>query len=389
MAEISVGPPTDESELRAVANQRQRTYNQTPEQADDWVNDRLSEIGNVRVVRKDGAVAGGLNLIPMGQWFGGRSVPMAGIGGVGIDPQHRAGGLASILMRSVVEELQTSGCALSALYPATVPVYRRVGYELSGSFSRYSIRTNTIDIRERELDVTFVETPDAEMLADLYTKRARLTSGNLDRSPWFWERVLNPPKTTLHTYVFGDEGYVTFTQPSGDGWGYDLALRDIVALTPRAARRIWTFFADHRSFTEKVKWVGTQADPLVFHLREQDWKLEDDWTWMLRVIDVERALTERGYSGELETEVSFEIADDLLPANNGSFTLHISGGKGEISRNGNARTKLDVRGLASLYTGFMSAETLRGTGYIEGPDEDLARLSAIFAGPAPWLADFF
>jgi predicted acetyltransferase len=292
-------------------------------------------------------------------------------------------------MRSVVEELQASGCALSALYPATVPVYRRVGYELAGSFSRYTIKTNTIDVRERTLDVALVEKPDAKALEDLYSKRARSTAGNLDRSARFWERILNPPKTALHTYVFEDEGYVTFTQPSGDGWGYDLALRDLVALTPRAARRIWTFFADHRSFTQTVKWVGTQADPLLFHLREQDWKLDDDWTWMLRVIDVERALTERGYSGELETEVSFRVTDDVLPANNGSFTLHICGGKGEVSRNGTANTHVYVRGLASLYTGFMSAETLRATGYIEGPDQDLARLSAIFAGPAPWLADFF
>jgi predicted acetyltransferase len=37
----------------------------------------------------------------------------------------------------------------------------------------------------------------------------------------------------------------------------------------------------------------------------------------------------------------------------------------------------------------MSAHELLNTGYIDGPDADLSALSAAFAGPAPWLTDFF
>ena len=41
---------------------------------------------NIYAWRRDDAVAGGLITIPMGQFFGGRSVPTTGIAGVGVAP---------------------------------------------------------------------------------------------------------------------------------------------------------------------------------------------------------------------------------------------------------------------------------------------------------------
>lgn len=390
MSDITIGPPQDDSELLAFAAQHRRTYNWTQEIYDEWVADRNQRAENLRIVRLGDAVAGGLTLIKMAQWFGGRSVPMTGIGGVGIDPQERASGLASALMRAVVEELHADGCALSALYPATQPVYRRVGYELAGSYLSYSVDAKKIDVRDRALPIGVCDQVARETFAGMYSQRASDTNGNLDRSEKFWERILDNKKNDLQAYVLGDaEGYVVFRQTSQSGWGYDLSLRDVVALTPAAARRLWTFFADHRSFAGKVKWIGAPGDPFTYHLREQDWDVDKTWTWMLRIVDVERALSERGYAAGLEAELHLAVTDDVLPANNASFVLHVSGGKGEVTRGGRGSVSIDVRGLAPLYTGFQGGMQLKQIGYLDGPDDELALATAIFGGPVPWLADFF
>jgi predicted acetyltransferase len=50
---------------------------------------------------------------------------------------------------------------------------------------------------------------------------------------------------------------------------------------------------------------------------------------------------------------------------------------------------MDIRGLAPLYTGHLSAEQLALTGLLEGPSEALAAASAVFAGPAPGMGERF
>lgn len=74
------------------------------------------------------------------QWWAGRQVPMAGIGGVVVRPDYRGRGVGRYLMEGVVDRARELGSTISALYPATLPLYRRVGYEFAGVRSRYAFR---------------------------------------------------------------------------------------------------------------------------------------------------------------------------------------------------------------------------------------------------------
>jgi predicted acetyltransferase len=84
-----------------------------------------------------------------------------------------------------------------------------------------------------------------------------------------------------------------------------------------------------------------------------------------------------------------DIRDDVLPANNGRIVLHIADGKAEVQAGGTGRIRLDIRHLASLYSGFFAPTDLVARGLLEAPEEDLALLTAAFAGPRPWMPDMF
>jgi predicted acetyltransferase len=69
--------------------------------------------------------------------------------------------------------------------------------------------------------------------------------------------------------------------------------------------------------------------------------------------------------------------------------VEVEDGAARVERGGRGEIRIDIRALASLYSGHLSVETLRTAGWIDGPDEGLARAQAAFAGPAPWMSDSF
>ena len=352
----------------------------------DWVL-----IENIRIAKRDGRPIGGMQLIPMGQWFVGRSVPMVGISAVGIEPQERARGSGTAFMSEVLRELHKQGVALSSLYAATNKVYRRCGYELAGDNFRYVVDTDHCDGRDRTLDVEL--TNDRDTIKSLYAERSRRTSGVLDRTDWYWRnRIFEPWNRQMDAYLIsgaqGAEGYVVYSRDSVPN-GRSHMHADVVALTPAAARRIVAFIADHRSFNETFNWMGPAADPIAFQLSEPRRKVKQSFPWMIRLVDVRAALSERGYPAAVDAELHLRVTDELLPGNDGSIVLRVSGGKAEVQPGGDGRIRLDVRTLAPLYTGYASATELLSIGSIDGSPDDLALADAVFAGPAPWLADAF
>ena len=124
-------------------------------------------------------------------------------------------------------------------------------------------------------------------------------------------------------------------------------------------------------------------------LREQRSRMRLWEYWMLRIVDVAGALEARGYAADRGARVHFEVRDDVLPQNNGRFVLEVSDGRGKVSRGGDGRVGIDVRGLAAMYTGHWTAEQLRGRDYLEASAEDASAASAVFAGHAPFMSDRF
>src|SRR5687767_15868830 len=98
---------------------------------------QASPAEDIRVAVVDGTTAAALRIYRFGHFFGGRSVPAVGIGGVATAAHARGKGLAETLVTETLRELRGAGFAISTLYPATVPLYRRCGYEYAGFRMHY------------------------------------------------------------------------------------------------------------------------------------------------------------------------------------------------------------------------------------------------------------
>ncbi|MFP2907411.1 enhanced intracellular survival protein Eis [Pyxidicoccus sp. 3LFB2] len=385
------GPPRDEQELSAAADIMTQSYAMAPAAATAWAQRVGQE--RLRLLREGGHVAGTLVHIPMGQWYGGRHVPIIGVGGVGVSPIHRGQGTATRLMQGVLREARESGAPLSTLYPATQPLYRRVGYEHSGA--RYEVRVQIpmLDVSERSLTLRPIEARDEAAITACYQRFAQTRQGWLARTSYVWGRVYVPRDGTATGYLVegasGVEGYLYVVRKPLAGWKQELFLSDVVATTPAAARRILGFLGDHRSLGTEAVWYGGADDPLLLLLREQTYSVKLDMHWMVRVLDVAKALEARGWPAGLSGALHLEVTDALFPENHGRFVLEVSDGAARVRRGGEGRLRLDVKALASLYTGFHSAEALRMMGTLEADDASVRSAVSLFSGPQPTIRDMF
>ncbi|MGL5806144.1 MAG: GNAT family N-acetyltransferase [Xenococcaceae cyanobacterium] len=348
---------------------------------------------NFRVIRRSQKTIGGLAIYHMGQWFGSQSVPMAGIAAVAIAPEYRGSGAAFELLKQTLLELQSSGIPISTLYPATQVLYRKLGYEQGGSRCAWELPTESISLQDRDLEMRSVNPSEYKIFKQIYRQQAQYYNGNLDRDRAIWEQIIESShEKTIYAYLIGSEskpeGYIIYTQ-TRIGEDFYIKIYDWAALTTSATKRLWTFLADHRSQITKIQWHGSTVDEKTLLLTEQTAKILRQEYWMLRIVDVVGALSKRGYPKNLEIELHLEVRDNLLTTNNGNFCLKVANGCGEVTPGGKGEFKLDIKGLASLYTGFYTPQQLKFIGYLDATEKDLEIAQILFSGSMPWMPDFF
>lgn len=350
---------------------------------------------NLRVLRgSDGAPEATLLRVPMGQYFGGRSVPMLGIAGVAVAPEDRGKGYARRLMAASVREAHEEGWPLCGLYASTQSLYRQVGYEQAASWFRYTIPAMRLESRDRPGRVEALGDADLDAVKACYAAFASAFDGMLARGTYIWHRIRENHGATYHGFGVraaggGLDGYLYLTQERLPSGRQRLALSDLVFRSAEAGRRLLSFLGDFSMMAEEVSFCGGPAHPIMALLPQQRFRCELNEYSLTRVVDVKKALEGRGYSPAARGEVHLDVLDAVVPANQGRWTLRVEGGHGHVTPGGRGDVKLDVRGLAPIYTGFLSATQASLIGWAAGPREALATLGGLFAGGSPWMTDMF
>jgi predicted acetyltransferase len=189
---IEIRPPRNRNEALAYGWTVLHSMAPVAQPTLDHVEAFIDRTGTdgIRVAMRAGEVLAGLVLLPMGQFYGGRSVPMTGVSAVAVAPEHRGSGVGTSLMRAALREMSRKRVALSTLYPATQPIYRRLGWEIAGTRAQWRVPTRALALGERRPPVRPMLAEDRAALHACHHEWARRRPGSLDRGAWAWRRVL-------------------------------------------------------------------------------------------------------------------------------------------------------------------------------------------------------
>lgn len=350
----------------------------------------------LRVLERAGRPEAAAAVWTMDQWFGGRPVPSRAVAFVSVDPVARGSGVGGRLMAAALEEARAEGAALAVLYPATVPLYAKAGFARAGSWFSYRAAPDVLargrpagPLPER------MEELDADRLAAVRLAAAARSNGLPVRNEAMWTMALRADGADSDIYVVpgpdgaaGLEGYAAVKPRVGRR----LPVADVCVLTPRAARAVLALVAGHRSQVDEVVWRGGPQDPLV-HAAHDARIAVDGWEqWMLRIVNVERALEARGYPAGVSVALTLTVEDRAMPDNGGRFRLTVAGGRGHVERlagPGPADVTLSAAALAPLYSGHLGPAALVEDRALDASPEALGLLALAFGGPPPWMPDRF
>lgn len=376
-------------QLETVLRIRSRSFGHlSAGSRDEWLRDAQDFIegGRFYGVVEGTELVAAARIWDFRQWWAGQPVRMAGVAGVVVSPEYRGRGVGSLLMRGVLERSRALGYPLSALYPATVVVYRQLGYEFGGG--RYKFSFPAADLRllgGKEVEVRHAGPDDASRFLELVGEAHARTRAS---GPLGW------PEPQVREWLGDDENFAYLAE---DGFlaytwdGSDLRVDELIAGSEATARALWATVGSGSSIATTVHAYGAPHDPVHLLLGHEADKNAQVQRWMLRLLDVPAAIAARGWSPAVSVEVDLEIDDPELPGNAGRWQLSVADGTGELlpsARSGPA-LRLGARGLAALYAGT-PVGSLRIAGLAAGGSpEDDARLDAAFAGPTPYMLDYF
>lgn len=339
----------------------------------------------------------------------GGSLPAAGVTFVGVQPSHRRRGALRRMMTAMLDDARARHEAVAILWASESSIYGRFGYGLATLSGRIEVeRDRAALIATDPVRGTLRMIDEAEALRlfpPIYDAVAAQTPGFFSRSQSWWtgdvlpdlkayrrgggkkfyviqERNGSPVAYALYrvTSDWGDTGSLSVVQ-----------LQEALGLDADAVRDMWRFIFGI-DLVHKVRARAVQPDHPLLLMALEPRRLGlrvADGLW-LRLVDVQRALSERSYASD--GMLVLELRDEFQPDLAGRWRIAAEGGRATVERTTDAAdVELDTTDLASALLGAFSFTQLNRAGRVTGATaEALDRGDALFRTPAqPWCPQVF
>jgi predicted acetyltransferase len=335
-------------------------------------------------------------LLPVGQFFGGRSIPAQAVTAVAVHPAWRRRGVAGALMRDCVALTREHGAALAPLHGATVRLYRRWGWEVCAQTMRQIVRTAALSALSGAGRVR--GTPDRAAVEAMRRAHLAQWDGPLDRPDWFLAVEWDPgdPDALRSEYGWYEgerlTGYVRYESERKNGGWIRLRVQEFIFTTLDALRGLLGFLGAQESQSTDVVFVHSavvDASPLLWLLPEphRDIEMQSFLCWMQRIVNIDAAMSARGWPARAAGRVELEVTDPVTGVER--VVLEVEGGSGRVTPGGSGQIRCSVGALSAWYSSALRAQDAVRLGLLEGDASAVATMDGLIAGGLPWMPDFF
>jgi predicted acetyltransferase len=336
-----------------------------------------------------------------------------GVSVVTADPTIRRSGVVAAMLDEMLAEFRAEGTEFSVLWPFEYEFYRRFGWAKANDYARVTLPPEALAAvapdpagEYRRLDADDWRTVEA--VRDEWATETLA----IRRSEGFWrDRIFDSWRSDPYVYGWerdGDlRGYLLYRVEAGERAddGKTMVVQELAGVDRGATDHLYRFCRNHDSQVESVRLRTARDTSLLDRLtdpRAADVAVRPGP--MVRVVDVERALSALSYPSGAAATVTLSVTDPRCDWNEGRFELSVADGVGSVRRvaddargvggagvsDDTAAVHLDVGSLSQLAVGSVSAASLVAYGDATvGNDESIETLDALFPERAVYLREGF
>ena len=369
----------------------------------------VEAMGEDYALFEDGEMLACLRLFSMRMLIHGASIPLSGVSHVACLPEHRRRGYVGRLLRHALGVMREHGQPLSSLWTPHPSLYRRYGWMVASEAYFYRFNPKEIAPADASPPAGSPRRLSEEQwptMAGVYNQFAAPRNGYLDRDEHWWKqtvfrRIYDEKRNLNDVAVWEDggeaRGYVVYRserEHRPDGFDVTkLMAEELIAPGGDAYKGLLRYLLSHDLADEVVLWARAD-EPLPLAVDEPGRIKMEHWHgFMLRIVDIERAIAARPPAAAApEGAFTIHIADAAAPWNQGAWRIECAGGRLSAARaDGAAGLSTDAAAFAAMYNGFLRPSDAVRSGLAQAGDPEAVatadRILAVDSPPHP--ADFF
>ena len=305
-------------------------------------------------------------------------------------PEYTGHGIMKRLMRRSLEDMREKKQSFAMLFPYSIPLYRRFGYEIISNKISYTVKDRQIPSKAQAPGYVRRVGWENRDFMELHAKFASITHGCLYRNALAWEEYWR--------WDEDDTAVAVYYNVTGEPSGYMVYLikddimhiKEMIYLNHEAHDGLWEFIRAHDSMIDEVHGNSYFNEPIAFEMDDGDIREIIRPYIMGRIVDVEQFFSAYACDpSESSVCFAFDIEDSFLEWNDKIVKVRFADGKCRVCDDAPDYTvHLSIATLTTLLLGYKTATKLHRMGRIVADAEAVARLDNVLLHESPYISDY-
>lgn len=305
-------------------------------------------------------------------------------------PEYTGHGIMKRLMRRSLEDMREKKQSFAMLFPYSIPLYRRFGYEIISNKISYTVKDRQIPAKAQAPGYVRRVGWENKDFMELHAKFASITHGCLYRNALAWEEYWrwDEDDTVVAVYynVTGEpSGYMVYLIKDDI-----MHIKEMIYLNHEAHEGLWEFIRAHDSMIDEVHGNSYFNEPIAFEMDDGDIREIIRPYIMGRIVDVEQFFSAYACDpSEGSVCFAFDIEDSFLEWNDKIVKVRFEDGKCRVCDDTPDYTvHLSIATLTTLLLGYKTATKLHRMGRIVADTEAVAKLDNVLLHESPYISDY-